>query len=69
MYLDGDDMEEYVQGELELLTDEATVAPGAEPRTWALPDAPLLLTWISKYAKGNAVTNAVDVPPPVIEEA
>lgn len=83
MYLDGDDVEEYVQAaylvdlgirvtneadargrvdwELELLTEEATVAPGAEPRTWALPDAPLLFTWISKYAKGNAVTNAVEV--------
>jgi hypothetical protein len=83
MYLDGEDMEEFVQAaylvdlgirltneadargrvdwELELLTEEATVPPGAEPRTWALPDAPLLFTWISKYAKGDAVTNAVEV--------
>jgi hypothetical protein len=83
MYLDGDDLEAYVQAaylvdlgvrltneadargrvdwELELLTEEAAVPPGAEPRTWPLPEAPLLFTWISKYAKGNAVTNAVDV--------
>lgn len=51
-----------IDWELELLTEEAVVAPGAEARTWALPgSAPLLFTWISKYAKGNAVTNAVEV--------
>lgn len=50
-----------VDWELELLTEEATVPPGAEARTWALPDTPLSFTWISKYAKGNAVTNAVEV--------
>lgn len=51
-----------VDWELELLTDEAIVAPGAEARTWTLPgSAPLLFTWISKYSKGNAVTNAVAV--------
>lgn len=48
--------------ELELLTEEPVVAPGAEARTWALPDAtPLSFTWISKYAKGHVVTNAVEV--------
>lgn len=84
MYLDGDDIEEFVRAayllglgvrlgneadsrgrvgwELELLTEEPVVAPGTEARAWALPDsAPLSFTWISKFAKGDVVTNAVEV--------
>ncbi|MBB4907797.1 hypothetical protein [Actinophytocola algeriensis] len=50
-----------IDWELELLTEEAVVAPGAEARTWVLPgSAPLSFTWISKFAKGDAVTNAVE---------
>jgi hypothetical protein len=47
---------------LELLNEEAFVPAGAEPRTWALPaSTPLLSTWISKFAKGDAVTEAVEL--------
>lgn len=51
-----------IDWELELLTEEAVVAPGAEARTWALPGStPLSFTWISRFAKGDVVTNAVEV--------
>lgn len=46
----------------ELLSGEAFVPLGTDPRTWELPaGTPLLSTWSSRFAKGDPVSAAVEV--------
>lgn len=50
-----------VSWEVQLLSDEVFVPAGAEPRTWTLPQAPLLRTWTSEEAVRDPVVSAVAV--------
>lgn len=50
-----------VSWQVELLSDEVFVPAGGDPRTWALPPAPLLSTWTSRLAKGDPVASAFEV--------
>ncbi len=46
----------------ELLSGEAFVQLGEDPRTWELPEGtPLLSTWSSRFAKGDPVSAAVEL--------
>lgn len=46
----------------ELLSGEAFVPPGLDPRTWELPEGtPLLSTWSSRFAKGDPVSAAAEL--------